>query len=68
MSIPVIDTIYNYKNEKVIVWQQNLFTKVYLRTLLDNSKGGSTYFTENWWKFMWKSKRIEKLIKNNKNY
>lgn len=68
MNIPFIDTIYNYNGKEVIVWQQNLFTKVYLRTIPETSNEGGIYYTENWWKFMWNSKRIGKLIKNNKNY
>ena len=52
MNIPFIDTIYNYNGKEVIVWQQNLFTKVYLRTIPETSNEGGIYYTENWWKVM----------------
>ena len=56
MTFPLINKIYSFNNEEAIVWHQDLFCKVYLRTIPKN--GGSVYFTINWWKFMYKAKYI----------
>jgi len=66
MIFPKINRVYEYNNEKVVVWQQSLFNKVYLRTLTD--KGGSIYYVVNWFKFMYKSKYIEELQNTNNVY
>ena len=44
--------IYRYDGQFVILWQQDLFRKVYLRTVPQNNGEGSYYTTANWWKFM----------------
>ena len=54
MTFPLINKIYEYNGQKVQVWQQDLFIKVYLKTQPDT--GGVYFLTENWWKFMLKSK------------
>jgi len=66
MVFPKINRVYEYDNEKVVVWQQSLFNKVYLRTLID--KGGSLYLTVNWFKFMLNAKYIEELQTVNNAY
>ena len=44
--------VYNYDGEDVFLWQQEIFNKVYLRTVPYNDREGSSYFTVGWWKFM----------------
>ena len=44
--------VYNYDGEEVFLWQQELFNKVYLRTVPQKDGEGSSYFTVGWWKFM----------------
>ena len=39
MTFPLINKIYSFNNEEAIVWHQDLFRKVYLRTIPEN--GGS---------------------------
>ena len=59
MTFPLINKIYLFNNEKTIVWEQDLFRKVYLRTVPKN--GESIYYTVNWWKFMCKAKYIKDI-------
>jgi len=59
MTFPLIDKIYSFNNEETIVWQQDLFRKVYLRTVPKN--GGSIYYTANWWTFIRKAKYIKDM-------
>lgn len=66
MTFPLINKIYLFNNEEVIVWHQDLFRKVYLRTIPEN--GGSVYFTINWWKFMYKAKYIRDVRRLSKAY
>ena len=65
MTFPIINKIYAYENEKVIVWGQDMFIKVYFRTISEDGK--SIYKTANWWKFIFKAKYIDRL-RNNENY
>lgn len=58
--------VYNYEGENVIVWQQDLFFKVYIRTLPNSDNEGGKYSTVNWWKFMLKAKISFKLEDNEK--
>ena len=37
--------VYNYDGEEVFLWQQELFNKVYLRTVPQKDGEGSSYFT-----------------------
>lgn len=64
MIFPKINNIYEYKNEQYILWQQDLFRTVYLRSCVNS--GGSSYITFNWWKFMFSAKKIDKYIDNRK--
>lgn len=57
MTLPLINRIYEYNDRYVIIWRQDLFKKVYLRTIPIN--GVSTYYWEYWWKFMLKAKVIK---------
>ena len=57
MTFPLINKIYLFNNEETIVWEQDLFRKVYLRTVPKNDE--SIYYTVNWWKFMCKAKYIK---------
>lgn len=57
MTFPLINRMYEYNDRYVIVWRQDLFKKVYLRTIPIN--GGSSYYWEKWWKFMLKAKVIK---------
>ena len=68
MQLPLINDrkVFEYEGEKVIVWQQDLFIKVYLRTVPE--KGGSSYIDANWWKFMFKAKCIETLPERGSAY
>ena len=66
MTFPLINNVYEYKGQKVIVWQQKLFIKVCLRSIPD--AGGSTYFTENWWKFMINANFVEKAPEKSSAY
>jgi len=62
MTIPIVNNVYTYDNEDVIVWSQNLFFTVYVRTLVED--GGSEYKTINWWKFIFKAKYKKKIVEN----
>lgn len=66
MTFPLINKIYLFNNEEVIVWHQDLFRKVYLRTIPKD--GGSVYYTINWWKFMCKAKYIKDVRRLSKAY
>lgn len=59
MIYPLHNKIYEYNGEEVTLNCQSLFNKVYLRTIPKN--GGSTYFSENWWKFAFKAKYVREL-------
>ena len=66
MTFPLIDRIYEYKNEKVVLWQQDLFCSVFLRTIPES--GGSIYSKANWWKFMISAKKLGKFENTSKYY
>lgn len=66
MTFPLINHIYEFNNEKVVIWQQTLFSKVFLRTLTDS--GGSSYYTVNWFNFLLNAKHDKELQEVNKNY
>lgn len=66
MTFPLINKIYLFNNEETIVWQQDLFRKVYLRTVPKN--GESIYYTVNWWKFMRKAKYIKDISQLTETY
>lgn len=66
MTFPLINYIYDYNGQKTIIWQQDLFRRVYLRSIPEN--GGSLYERQNWWKFMFKAKRIEKAPEKSQAY
>ena len=66
MAFPLINKIYSFNNEEAIVWHQDLFRKVYLRTIPEN--GGSVYYKINWWKFMCKAKYIKDIRRLSKTY
>lgn len=66
MTFPLINKIYSFNNEEAIVWHQDLFYKVYLRTIPEN--GESVYYTINWWKFMCKAKYVKDVRRLSKTY
>ncbi len=66
MTFPLINNIYEYKGKQYVMWQQDLFNKVYLYSIVKT--GGSEYILENWWKFMWGAKKIGTLKVKNDNY
>ena len=66
MTFPLINKIYLFNNEEIIVWQQDLFRKVYLRTVPKN--GESVYYTVNWWEFMSKAKYIKDISQLTETY
>ena len=66
MIFPKINNIYKYDGQKVHLWQQDLFRKVYLKTIPE--KGGAYFRTENWWKFMFIAKFIEQVKKLSSAY
>ena len=66
MTFPLINKIYLFNNEETIVWEQDLFRKVYLRTVPKN--GESVYYTVNWWKFMCKAKYINGISQLTETY
>lgn len=65
MIIPKNNRIYEYNNERVIVWSQTPLKNVNIRTVVEN--GGSEYKTANWLNFALHAKYIDK-IKFNKNF
>ena len=65
MIIPKINRIYEYNNEKVIVWGLTLLKTVLYRTMPD--KGASEYKKSNWLHFAFNAKYVGK-IKFNKYY
>lgn len=68
MIFPLIDNIYEYNGHKWICWQQDLFRKVYLRSVVDHEYEGSKYVDFNWWDFARHAVKIGKLPKMSKNY
>ncbi len=68
MTFPLINRIYKYNGRKEIIWGQDLFVRVYLRSILEDNEMESKYTTENWWKFMWNAKKIGTLNLKNDNY
>ena len=66
MIFPKINSIYEYDGQKVHLWQQDLFRKVYLKTIPE--QGGAYFRTENWWKFMCTAKFIEQIKKLSSAY
>ena len=66
MKFPLINKIYLFNKEETIVWEQDLFRKVYLRTVPKN--GESVYYTVNWWKFMRKAKYIKDISQLTETY
>lgn len=66
MIFPKINNIYEYDGQKVHLWQQDLFRKVYLKTIPE--QGGAYFRTENWWKFMFTAKFIEQIKKLSSAY
>lgn len=74
MTFPLINRIYTHKdyNRQLLLWGQDLFFHVYLRTLPINNDEGSVFIVMNWWKFMLTAKYTDmeleednKLIINN---
>lgn len=74
MTFPLINRIYTHEdyNRELLLWGQDLFFHVYLRTLSHSSQEGSIFITMNWWKFMFTAKYTgmelgedNKLIVNN---
>lgn len=61
MTFPRIsDTIiYEYDGQKVIVWQQDIFNKVYIKTIPQTDE--STWTSVNWWKFLFDAKVVDRL-------
>ena len=51
-----------------MIWQQDLFVNVYLRSIPENDEKESKYTVVNWWKFMWNAKKIGTLNLKNDNY
>ncbi len=56
MTFPLIGNKYRYKSKTWICWQQDLFRRVYLRSI--NYDGGSEYKVYSWWHFMFNAKKI----------
>lgn len=58
MSFHLINRIYTHKdyNRELLLWGQDLFFRVYLRTLPHNNKEESIFVIMNWWKFMFTAK------------
>ena len=63
MTFPLIDNVYEYNGRKEIVWGQDLFMNVYLRSIPENGEKESKYTVVNWWKFMFSAKKINMIIK-----
>ena len=72
MVFPIINNVYDYNGEEVIVWAQDPFKNVFCRTNIDSTKSsatlGSTFVKYNWWKFMLHAKFIKKLPKRSSAY
>ncbi len=66
MTFPLIDNIYSYNGQEVHLWQQDLFFRVYLKTQPDI--GSVYFFTDNWWKFMFNAKFLNKIKKLSSAY
>lgn len=58
MTLPLKNRIYEYKGKNVILYHQEIFSKVFIKTI-PNLSGGSTYYWENWWIFMLKATLIK---------
>lgn len=59
MIIPKNNRIYEYDNEKVIVWSQTPLKVVNIRTIPES--GGSIYKKANWFKFAFNAKFVDKI-------
>ena len=59
MIIPKNNRIYEYNNEKVIVWSQVPFKYVNYRTV--PKQGGSIFNKANWFNFVFNAKFIERI-------
>ena len=59
MTFPLIDKVYEYNNRKEIVWAQDIFVNVYLRSIPENDNESSQYTQINWWKFMFSAKKLK---------
>lgn len=57
MTFPLINRVYIHPdyNRNLILWGQDLFFNVYLRTIPNDSSENSIFIKMNWWKFMWQA-------------
>ena len=57
MTFPLINRVYTHTdyNRNLILWGQDLFFNVYLRTIPNDSSKNSIFIKMNWWKFMWQA-------------
>ena len=64
MVFPLIDRykVYNYNGHDVVICHQDLFRRVYLRTIV--KEGNSTFLEESWWKFAKNAKFAYELQHN----
>ena len=67
MTFPLINRIYTHKdyNRPLLVWGQDLFFTVYLKTIPNSSDEGALFITMNWWKFMFTAKYTHMEINEN---
>ena len=54
MTFPLINRVYTHPdyNRNLILWGQDLFFNVYLRTIPNDSSENSIFIKMNWWKFI----------------
>lgn len=58
MTFPLINRIYTHPdyNRNLLLWGQDLFFNVYVRTCPKDSTENSQFIKLNWWSFMLKAK------------
>lgn len=68
MIFPKTKEVYEYDNKKYIVVSFSLFHDVYVQDFLEgDAKECSSFYTFNWWKFIFNAKHIG-TVKLNKAY
>ena len=61
MTFPLVNNVYKYNGQEVIIWGQDPLLSVYCRTYIhDGENIGSNYEKYNWWKFMLNAKYLRK--------
>lgn len=58
MTFPLINRVYEYKGDKLVVWAQDIFINVYTRTICKEDRR-EEWAKINWFKFAFKAKKLK---------